>query len=242
MAKRRSHDEEGMAAWAGTALIDGAELTRRRTELSRGGPRDRVAAINLSLGRTALVMAGETGLERVKVGELIRRAGSNRARFYDAFADKETLFAWAYQAAGEALCERLLDVCMSAPDWATGMRRAIAGLGRFVSAEPEVARGLLAEPGGAGAAVATKRMEVFERLSRAIDRARRETIQSRHPVPPFTSRFILSAIDTAVLDFLSDPDGRDLGTELADLLFTAVDLYLGPEAARAQVQKFCPTR
>jgi hypothetical protein len=116
------------------------------------------------------------------------------------------------------------------------MRGAIAELAHFVSAEPEIARGLLADPAGAGAEVARRHMEVFERLSRAIDRARRETSQSRHPVPPFTSRFILSAIDTAVLKFLSDRDGGSLDKELADLLFVAVELYQGPEVAREQVR------
>jgi AcrR family transcriptional regulator len=238
MAKRRSHDEEGMAAWAGPALIDGAELARRQTELIAGSSAGRAAAISLSFGRAAIVMAGELGYEGVRVEELIERAGSNRARFYDAFADKETCFTWAYDAAIEAICERLLDACESAPDWASGMRHALEELAGFVAAEPGVARGLLAEPGGAGAAVAAKRMEVLERLSRAIDRARRETVASRHSPPPVTSRFILSAIHAAVLKFLADTDAGagDLEAELPSLLYIAVDFYLGPEAARAQVR------
>jgi AcrR family transcriptional regulator len=236
MAKRRSHDEEGMAAWAGQALIDDGELERRRAQLLEGSPEERTAATRLSFGRTALVMAGESGFERVRVKELIERAGSNRARFYDAFAGKAALFAWAYPTALEALADRLLGACGAAPDWPSGMRRAIVELARFVSAEPEIARGLLADPAGAGAEVARRHMEVFERLSRAIDRARRETSQSRHPVPPFTSRFILSAIDTAVLKFLSDREGGSLDKDLADLLFVAVELHRGPEAAREQVR------
>ena len=236
MAKRRSYDEEEMAAWAGAALIDGAELARRRDELIAGPPGARTAAIRLAFGRAAVVMAGESGYEAVRVEDLIERAGSNRARFYEAFEGKEACFAWAYGAALEAICERLLDACESAPEWASGMRHALEELARFVAAEPEVARGLLAEPGGAGAAVAAKRLEVLERLSRAIDRARRETLASRHSPPPVTSRFILTAINTVVFKFLADPGGEDLEAELPGLLFLAVDLYLGPAAARDQVR------
>jgi AcrR family transcriptional regulator len=236
MAKRRSYDEEGTAAWAGPALIDGAELERLRAQLAEGRPEERVAATRLDFGRAVIAMAGEVGYEGVRVEGLIERAGSNRARFYAAFPGKEACFTWAYEAAIEAACERLLDACESAPDWASGMRRALVELARFVAAEPEVARGLLAEPGGAGAAVAAKRMEVLERLSRAIDRARRETTRSRHSPPPVTSRFILSAINTAVLKFLAEPGGGGLEAELPGLLYLVVDVYLGPEAAREQVR------
>jgi AcrR family transcriptional regulator len=236
MDKRRSHDEEETVAWAGAALIDGAELERRRAELMEGGPEDRAVAINLAFGRTVIAMAGELGYAEVTVEELIERAGSNRARFYDAFADKEELFGWAYPAALEAFAERLLAACEAAPDWASGMRGAVAELGRLVVAEPALARGLLARPGGAGAAVAAARDEVVGRLSRAVDRARRETSASRHPVPPLTARFILGAIEMAVLKFLAGPEERSFEEVMPGLLYLAVDLYLGPEEARAQVR------
>ncbi len=226
-----------MAAWAGRALLDGARFAERRADLWDEGPGGRAAAIRLDLARTALVMAGEAGYEAMVVEELIERAATNRARFYEAFAGKEACFAEAYVAGAEALAERLLGAGYAAGGWAAGMRAALEELVRFVVAEPAVARGLLAEPGGAGAVVAAKRDEVFGRLSRAIDRARRETIRSRHPVPPFTSRFILGTIETAVLKFLADPAGRSFEAELPGLLYLVVDFYLGPEAAREQVRE-----
>jgi AcrR family transcriptional regulator len=225
-----------MAAWAGVVLIDRIELDRRQTELMAGPPAGRATAIRLSFGRAALELAGELGYQQMRTGELIERAGSNRVRFYDAFADKEACFAWAYEAAWEALCERLLGACAAADDWAAGMRGALSYLTRFVGAEPAVAASLLARPGGAGDMVAAKREEVFGRLSRAIDRARRETIASRHPVPPITPRFILSAIQSAALRFLADPDGRSFEEQLPGLLYLAVNYYLGTEAARAEVR------
>jgi hypothetical protein len=40
----------------------------------------------------------------------------------------------------------------------------------------------------------------------------------------------------AVLKFLADPAGHSFDQELPGLLYLAVDLYQGPEAARAQVR------
>jgi AcrR family transcriptional regulator len=236
MAKRRSHDEEDMAAWLGAAMLDRTEFERRRTELSQGGPKERARADSLSLGRTALVMAGELGYQQVRVDELIVRAGSNRVRFYDAFADKEACFTWAYEAAVDTLRERLLGACAGPEGWASGMRGGLVALSAFLAAEPEAARGLLAEPGGAGDAVAAKRAEVLERLTRAVDRARHERIEPGHSPPPLTARFVVGAIQAAAVRSLNDPGGRSFEEELPGLLFIAVDYYLGPEVARAQVR------
>lgn len=225
-----------MAAWIGAALIDGGELARRQADLIAGPRADRAAAIRLSFGRSALVMAGEVGYEKVRVEELIGRAGSNRARFYDAFPDKEACFTWAYEAAAEAFVQHLLATCAAAEDWASGMRCALVRLAHFLDSEPGVARGLLSEPGGAGAVAVAKHEEVFGRLSRAIDRGRRETITSHHPVPEFTPRFILSAIQAAALKFLADPDPGGFEDALPDLLYVAVDFYLGAEKAQAQLR------
>jgi AcrR family transcriptional regulator len=236
MAKRRSRDEEEAVDWVGAAMIDSTELERRRAKLLEGGPRERAAASSLSFGRTALVMSGEIGYQQVRVEALIVRAGSNRARFYDAFADKEACFTWAYRAAAETLCERLLRSCAEAGDWASGMRAGLVALAAFVSTEPEAARGLLAEPGGASAAVAAKREEVVERLSLAVDRGRRERIAPGHEIPAATARFVLGAIESAILKFLSDPGRDGFQEELPDLLYLAVELYLGSDAARSEVK------
>jgi AcrR family transcriptional regulator len=241
MANRRSHDEEDMAAWLGATMIDQAEFERRRGELSAGGPEGRARADSLSLGRTALAMAGELGYQQVRVDELIVRAGSNRVRFYDAFIDKEACFTWAYDAAVDALCERLLGACTEPEAWAAGMRGGLVALSAFLAGEPEVARGLLAEPGGAGNAVAAKRAEFVERLAEAVDRARRERDEPRHPLPPLTARFIVGGIQAAAIRSLNDPVGRSFEEALPGLLFIAVDYYLGPEAARAEVRALRPT-
>lgn len=236
MDTRRSYDEEEFAAWAGRALIDGAELDRRRIQLMEGGPGGRTTAARLSFGRAAIAIAGERGYGEIKVEELIERADSNRTRFYDAFTNKEACFSWAYPAALEALTERLLDICETSEDWPSGIRKALVELGSLVSDEPEIVRGLLVHPGEAGVSVAASRQAMMLRLTRAVDRVRREARFPEHPLPPLTPHFILGMIETQVLRFLVDPHGRDLEGLVADLVWMVINLYRGPGEAGAQVR------
>lgn len=232
MARTRGNERDDDAGWIGEALLDGTGPPRALDEGAEG----RAAADRLALGQAALAIAGEGGYEAMTVAGLIDRAGSNRDRFYSAFADKEACFAWAYQAGTEALAGRLLGRCAREEGWAAGMRAALLELTAVLDAQPEVARGLIARPGGAGAAVAAKREEVVGRLSRAIDRARRETVESRHPVPPFTPEFILEAVQGSALKFLAEGGRRSFAEEVPGLLWLAVNIYFGRAAAEAQLR------
>jgi AcrR family transcriptional regulator len=237
MTSARFDDEEEMAAWAGGALIDSAELARRQEALEKGGPGQRVQASALTLGRTVLVMAGELGYRSVTVEELTDRSGSNRARFYDAFADKESCFSWAYGAGTEALCDRLLGVCSRSADWASGVRLALLDFSDFVAAEPEIARGLLIRPGDAGPAVAADRQEMAARFLDALDATASEKIEVPHPAPSTTPRFIFGAIEAAAVRALSGPEERNFAEDLPGLLYMAIAFYFGPDRARAEVRK-----
>jgi hypothetical protein len=79
-----------------------------------------------------------------------------------------------------------------------------------------------------------KREEVFERLTRAIDSARRET-ESRHSPPPITAAFMLSAIEeSVVMALVKDEPGRFAET-VPELTFLAAAAYFGEEAAREEL-------
>lgn len=204
MAKRRWDDR-------------GGERARPAAE-ARGEADARAAATELAV----LELSGELGYEEVTVAALVERAGVNRAWFYATYGGKAECYARAYGTAAEALRSRLLDACVGAPDPASGLRAGLAELGRFLTAEPAVAAGVLAEVWVAGGAVLAKRNEVFERLSRAIDTARRELPRSRHSPPPTTATFILDAIEAAVIRALRE--GGDL-EELTDALARLVLAY-----------------
>jgi AcrR family transcriptional regulator len=217
----------------------GDEATEARFARSQEeeGPSGRAAAIRRQMERAALELSGELGYRGMTVAELISRSDSNLDRFYRAYGSKFDCYLVAYEEAIEAFCERLLEICDASPDWPSGMRAALGELARFLAQEPALAKGLFAEVHVAGGAALEKRNEVFERLSRAIDRARRETSGSRHSPPPVTSRFILSAIEAAVVRYLATADREDFAVQVPGLLYLALAPYLGTEVAAREARR-----
>lgn len=197
----------------------------RREELGRDGQ------VRRQLELAALEVSGEVGYRRLTVQRIIDRSEVSRARFYKGFADKADCYGQAYGLAIERLEQDLLGPGAAAPNWPAGFRAALEALARFLDSEPLLAKGLLAEVHVAGGAALAKRKEVFERLSSAIDVARRKN-ESRHSAPPITASFILNAIEAAVVRSLINGAPQDFATSLPDLIYIAVSFYFGEEAAR----------
>jgi AcrR family transcriptional regulator len=177
-----------------------------------------------------LELAGEFGYPTLSVQAIIERAGVGRSAFYALFAGKEDAFAAAYASAATELETMLLAPCQGAETWAEGLHGSLEALTGILSARRAWALGALGQAQIAGGAAGARRKEGLERLSRAIDRARRE-IGSRHSPPPTTAAFILSAIEAAALRNLTYRGGRDFGETVPELLHFAVAPYFGSEVA-----------
>jgi AcrR family transcriptional regulator len=202
-----------------------------------GGEEEPEAARRRAMERAALELCGEVGFAQMTVAALVERSGSNLDRFYRTYGDKGRCYHAAYAAGMEELAAGALGACAQARQWVDGMRAALVWTAELAAAEPVVVRGLLGEARAADSRTRQKREEVFERLSRAIDRARRETDKPRHSPPPLTARFILLGIETSLLRFLDRPTGdEDPRGWLTGATYVAVDLYLGGAAAREQVR------
>jgi AcrR family transcriptional regulator len=177
-----------------------------------------------------LVASGELGYERVAVRHVIERAQTSRATFYKHFADREDCFAQAYDDACEWLYRRMIGAAKREDSWREGLRAALAELLEFCANQPAIAKALLVEVHAAGERPLALRRELMERLSRALDSARRE-IPSRQAPPPVASDFIVGAIDTLLSAKLLDGDGERAPEMLPGLLHFVVMQYLGESAA-----------
>jgi AcrR family transcriptional regulator len=113
---------------------------------------------------------------------------------YKHFEDKEDCFAQAYHDAANWLYRRLVGVAKRQPTWRQGLRAGTAGLLEFCANQQALARALLVEAHAAGGAALAEHDLLMERLSRAIDGARRE-IPSRQAPPPVTATFMVGAIE-----------------------------------------------
>jgi AcrR family transcriptional regulator len=121
-----------------------------------------------------LVVSGELGYEQVTVQDAIERAKVSRATFYKHFTDKEDCFAQAYQDASEWLYRRLIGAAKRQPTWREGLRAGLAELLEFCANQPAIARALFVEAHAAGGQALVQHSNLMERLSHAVDSARRE--------------------------------------------------------------------
>jgi AcrR family transcriptional regulator len=189
----------------------------------RRPPRERIL-------NAMLVTSGELGFEQVAVRHVIERAQTSRATFYKHFTDREDCFAQAYGDAGEWVYRRMIGAAKRQPSWREGLRAALAELLEFCANQPAIAKALVVEVHAAGERSLAQRRDLMERLSRALDSARRE-IPSRQAPPPITSDFIVGAIDTLLAAKLLDGDAEHAPEMLAGLLHFVVMQYLGESAA-----------
>jgi AcrR family transcriptional regulator len=209
---------------------------RRRRDHDRGRPPGDGAPdrdLRPAMERALLQVSGEVGYEAASVAAVVGRSGSNLVRFYRAYLGKSDCYAAAYESAAEDLCGRLLDACRQAPDWSTGMKRALLELDTFAADDPALARGVLTEVHVAGGKALKCRTETVARLSRAVDLARRDA-GDRPPPPASTARFVVASIESAVVRALTEK--IRLREILPALLFIAVASYFDIDEAQRQVR------
>lgn len=152
--------------------------------------RKRIMAATLST-------AGEIGYRQLTVAAVLERCGGYRLQFYHHFANVSAAYEAAYSRHVQRLELDMLSAAAAAGSWRAGLRAGLEELALFARKDPALARGLLVQVHIAGGPAPRQRQEVLERLSRAVDSARRET-GSRHSPPPLTAAFMVSAIESAV--------------------------------------------
>jgi AcrR family transcriptional regulator len=153
------------------------------------------------LRQAVLLAAGELGYRRMTVSDVAARAGMTVEEFDAHFSSLEECFEWAYEEESRALIDRILGAGSEKRTWQVGLSAALGELGAYVLESTPRARALLIEVNVAGGNVLACKTERFERLSHALDSARRET-ESRHSPPPLTALFMVSTIEAAVVSML----------------------------------------
>src|SRR4051794_23399433 len=177
-----------------------------------------------------LLVSGELGYEQVAVKHVIERARASRATFYKHFEDREDCFAQAYGDASKWFYRRLLGAAKRQPTWREGLRAAMAELLEFCANQPAIAKAIFVEVHAAGERSLAQRRDLMERLSRALDSARRE-IPTRQAPPPVTSPFMVGAIDTLVGAKLMGGDAGRAPEMPPGLLYFVVMQSFGGAAA-----------
>jgi AcrR family transcriptional regulator len=178
----------------------------------------------------AIEACGERGYREATVQDVIDRYGGHRQQFYKHFSGKAECYAAAYEFEVDRLYATLGDRAAAQPSWHRGLVTLLAGLGEFLCERPTFARGLLVEVHVAGGPALLKRLEVFERLTRAVDSARHET-ESRHSPPPVTATFMVGAIEAAVTSALTRAEPQDFSAAVPELAEMIIAAYFGDDIA-----------
>lgn len=207
------------------------ELARMRAEREGQDSEARARIIE-----AMLETCGEHGYRKATVASTIQRYGGYRMQFYRHFASKAECYAVAHESWIERLCEAMLAAGATERGWRPGLCAALGELARFACERPALARGLLVEVQVAGKPALQKRAQVLERLSRAVDSARRET-KSRHDPPPVTASFMVGAIEAAVTSALVKGEPEEFAAAVPELAAMVVAAYFGDEAAEEELAR-----
>jgi AcrR family transcriptional regulator len=86
-------------------------------------------------------LSAEQGYEATKISDIVKRAGVARKTLYDNFEGKEEVFLAAFDAARDAVVERVEASCAAVEGgWREQVEAGLAALLGYVAEEPSLAR------------------------------------------------------------------------------------------------------
>jgi AcrR family transcriptional regulator len=203
-------------------------------------------------------VVSESGLETATVGRVCEQAAVSRRTFYELFSDREACLLAAFDQAVERLAQRVALVYAANGRWRDRIRAALALLLEQFDADPDTARLCVVESPRAGHVLLERRRRVLELLAGAVDEGRAEARSGAEP-PPLTAQGavggVLSVIHARLVDGPPPYAERATGSrggrtkpeacsllELTNpLMAMIVHPYLGPAAARKELERPAPT-
>ena len=175
----------------------------------------------------------EHGLEGAQVGRVCKRAGVSRRTFYDLFVDREACFLAAFEFAIAQVAERVLPAFAGQGRWRERIRAGLTVLLECFDHDPGLARLCVVETLKGDPRVLAQRRQAIAALIAAVDQGRLEAKSTEPPALAAESTVggALAVIHTRLLD----DDPRPLASLLNPLMSMIVHPYLGPSAARREL-------
>lgn len=215
------------------AVLSGAPAARARQGRHLASPRRRrvLAAV--------YGLAAEQGVRSISVGGLCRRAGISRRTFHDLFSEREGCLLAAFDEALARAERAVANGAQETSGWPERVRCGVYGLLELLDAEPGVAEFLVLHAPGAGSAVATRRNEAIAALaaSFAQDGSRATGRDASPLLVEGAVGAAISVVHARLLERRAGGASRTLIDLTGALTALIVQPYLGPEAARKELEK-----
>ncbi len=183
----------------------------------------------------AVEIAADVGYARMTVAQVTARARVSRKTFYEVFCGREDCFLAAIEEAVEEASRTLRAAYARETSWCAGIRSALAALLELMDAEPLRARLCVVEALAAGPRVLAYRARVLAELAEAVDRGRAAAPVAADP-PELTAEGVVGAVLAVLHARLLARDRDPLRELLGPLMSLIVLPYLGPTAARMELQ------
>jgi len=228
MARAKRAQRDARSLHAGAAAQSNGIAHTQLSDLQRA----RIVAAMLDV-------SCERGAANVTVAHVVERSGVSRRTFYEQFTDREDCFLAAFEQALEYAAERVVPAYESKKGWRERIRAALTGFLSFLDAEPVIGRMLIAESFGGGVATMNRRNEVTALMTRAIDGGRGEAKASL-TLPPLTAEGVVGGALAVIHSRLVEGHEQALVELTSPLMSMIVLPYLGPAAARRELERPAP--
>jgi AcrR family transcriptional regulator len=214
--------------------------------LTDGGARLGGHVVEMQRRRLLLAIGevlAESGLEAATVGRVCEQAGVSRRTFYELFDDRDACLLAAFDRAIERIAQSLEPVYARKGSWRERLRGALSLLLEQLDAEPDIARLCIVEAPRGGPGVLEHRRRVLEALALRVDEGRAES-RVADGAPPLTAQGVVGGALSVIHGRLSEPapaEGvRSLSELVGPLMAMIVHPYLGPAAARRELERPVP--
>jgi AcrR family transcriptional regulator/DNA-binding MarR family transcriptional regulator len=184
-------------------------------------------------------VAAERGAANVTIVHIVARAGVSRRTFYELFDDREDCFLAVLDEAVERVSLLVGQAYRDERRWREGMRAALLALLEFLEDEPNMAWLLVVDSLGAGARALERRQRVLKDLVAVVDRGRTEA-KANPDLAAIAAEGVVGALSAVIHARLVDDQHRPLVGLVNELMSIIVLPYLGPAAARRELERPLP--
>jgi AcrR family transcriptional regulator len=215
--------------------VDRSDIPRRLPRGAHGLDRGVVEASQHARLLEAVGRAvADKGYAGATIDDIVRGAGVSKKTFYEHFADKESCFLSAYEAAAEELFRRVREAHGTGGEWTERTRAGIAAYLHWLAAEPALARVFLIEVAAAGPRAAEARERLRDRyavLMRQLQEEARADIPALPQLPDEVFHAAVAAVDELVVRRIREATAHGLPELEPILLYLQVALLAGPQVA-----------